>query len=68
YPWPRFVAQLLDCFLLVPRPMPLVQRSRPFDDPDWLYEIKHDGFRAMAVIESIRLKTCINAPVCIENV
>jgi bifunctional non-homologous end joining protein LigD len=31
--------------------MPLVQQPEPFDDWDWLYEIKHDGFRALAVIE-----------------
>jgi bifunctional non-homologous end joining protein LigD len=31
--------------------MPLGQQSEPFDDPDWLYEIKHDGFRALALID-----------------
>lgn len=25
--------------------------AQPFDDWDWIYEIKHDGFRALAVIE-----------------
>jgi bifunctional non-homologous end joining protein LigD len=35
-----------------PQPLPLGQASEPFDDPGWLYEIKHDGFRAMAVIEN----------------
>jgi bifunctional non-homologous end joining protein LigD len=35
------------------RPVPLVQ---PFDDSDWLYEIKHDGFRALAVIEEGRCR------------
>jgi len=24
--------------------------AAPFDDPDWLFEIKHDGFRALAYI------------------
>ena len=37
--------------MLIPAPMPLVQQREPFDDPNWLYEIKHDGFRALAVIE-----------------
>src|SRR5215469_6516719 len=23
----------------------------PFDDPDWVFELKYDGFRALAVIE-----------------
>ena len=31
--------------------MTLVPQPNPFDDPDWIFEIKHDGFRAMAVIE-----------------
>src|SRR4051794_2046721 len=29
-------------------PMPLVRVPEPFDHPDWLYELKHDGFRALA--------------------
>ena len=33
------------------QPMPLQRRSLPFDDPDWIYELKMDGFRALAVIE-----------------
>jgi len=32
-------------------PMPLQRRSLPFDDPDWLFELKMDGFRALAVVE-----------------
>ena len=31
--------------------MPLQSPALPFDDPDWLFELKYDGFRAMAVIE-----------------
>jgi ATP-dependent DNA ligase len=26
-------------------PMELVQQKTPFDHPDWLFEIKYDGFR-----------------------
>ena len=33
------------------QPMPLQRRSLPFDDPEWIYELKMDGFRALAVIE-----------------
>src|SRR5207245_1140548 len=33
------------------QPMPLLKWSAPFDDPDWIYELKMDGFRALAVIE-----------------
>jgi ATP-dependent DNA ligase len=34
-----------------PLTAPLRRQSEPFDDPVWIYEIKHDGFRALAVIE-----------------
>ena len=29
----------------------LIQQPDPFDNWDWIYEIKHDCFRALAVIE-----------------
>ena len=32
-------------------PMPLIQSPAPFDDPDFLYEVKFDGFRALAYVE-----------------
>jgi hypothetical protein len=32
------------------QPMPLRRRPTPFDHPDWVFEIKYDGFRALAVI------------------
>jgi bifunctional non-homologous end joining protein LigD len=31
--------------------MPLLKRRSPFDDPNWIFELKYDGFRALAVIE-----------------
>src|SRR5215471_21335128 len=31
--------------------MGLARRPQPFDHPDWLYEIKFDGFRALAYVE-----------------
>jgi hypothetical protein len=31
--------------------MPLGRRRRPFSHPDWLFEIKWDGFRSLAQIE-----------------
>jgi bifunctional non-homologous end joining protein LigD len=36
----------------VPRftPMPLRRLPEPFDHPDWLYELKYDGFRALAFV------------------
>src|SRR4026208_2370053 len=33
------------------RPMRLAQKPQPFDHPDWIFEIKYDGFRALAYIE-----------------
>ena len=36
------------------QPMPLLKRAAPFDDPDWIFELKYDGFRAHAVIENGR--------------
>src|SRR6185503_10761037 len=30
---------------------PLRRQTQPFDDPEWIFEIKHDGFRALAMIE-----------------
>ena len=32
--------------------MELIQAANPFDDPDWLFEVKYDGFLAAA------LRTC----------
>src|SRR5262245_24709682 len=31
--------------------MPLGRRAEPFDDPEWLFELKYDGFRALAHVE-----------------
>lgn len=30
--------------------MPLVRIPEPFDHPDWQFELKHDGFRALAYV------------------
>jgi bifunctional non-homologous end joining protein LigD len=35
-------------------PMPLVRVPHPFDHPDWLFELKHDGFRALAHVTGHR--------------
>jgi bifunctional non-homologous end joining protein LigD len=32
------------------QPMPLARRAQPFSHPDWLFEVKHDGFRALAYL------------------
>ena len=33
------------------QPMPLARKARPFNHPEWLFELKYDGFRALARIE-----------------
>jgi bifunctional non-homologous end joining protein LigD len=33
------------------QPLPLTRRPDPFSHPDWLYEIKYDGFRALAHVD-----------------
>jgi bifunctional non-homologous end joining protein LigD len=35
-------------------PMRFSRRRDPFSHPDWLYEIKHDGFRALAYVHRER--------------
>jgi len=41
---------------MIPRskPMRLHQLRKPFDSPDWLFELKHDGFRSLAYIDNGR--------------
>jgi len=41
-PLPQFVA-----------PMQASSVKEPFDSPDWIFETKLDGYRAIAVIDSI---------------
>jgi len=31
--------------------MPLGRKPKPFDHPEWIYELKYDGFRALAIVE-----------------
>ena len=33
-------------------PALLARFAEPFDDPDWLYELKYDGFRALAYVRA----------------
>jgi bifunctional non-homologous end joining protein LigD len=35
----------------IPTPISLNHDSTPFDDSEWVFEIKHDGYRALALIE-----------------
>ena len=36
------------------QPMPLCRRPLPFDHPEWIFELKYDGSRALAVIQNGR--------------
>jgi len=36
------------------QPMPLSRRPLPFDHPEWVFELKYDGFRSLAVIQNGR--------------
>jgi len=38
------------------KPMPLVAVREPFSDPEWFYEVKWDGFRALAFIDGHHCK------------
>ena len=40
----------------IPRPAELRRQAIPFDDPDWVFELKHDGFRAFAVLENGKVR------------
>jgi len=40
----------------IPTPIPLGRLAKPLDDPNWVFEIKHDGFRALAVVEDGRCR------------
>ena len=37
-------------------PMLATAIEKPFDNPDWLFEIKWDGYRAMAFIDDGRVR------------
>jgi bifunctional non-homologous end joining protein LigD len=36
------------------QPMPLSRKPTPFDHPEWVFELKYDGFRSLAIIQSGR--------------
>jgi bifunctional non-homologous end joining protein LigD len=36
------------------QPMPLSRQPAPFDHPEWIFELKYDGFRSLAVIQNGR--------------
>jgi ATP-dependent DNA ligase len=48
--WPTG-AILVTLMSLQFQPMPLLKRRSPFDDPGWIFELKYDRVRALAMIE-----------------
>jgi bifunctional non-homologous end joining protein LigD len=44
--------------MMLPRVQPIapVRRSEPFDDPEWLFDLKYDGFRALCYLEQGRCR------------
>ena len=38
---------------MLPRVQPIapIRRPEPFDDPEWLFDLKYDGFRALCYLE-----------------
>src|SRR3954469_22455628 len=45
-----FTIQQLPMFPNNLKTMPLKRHREPFSHPDWLYELKHDGYRALAFV------------------
>ena len=39
-------------------PMLATLADRPFDDPDWLFEIKWDGYRVQAIVAEGKVRIC----------
>jgi ATP-dependent DNA ligase len=54
---PPFIDISATCAISSGMPLPQVQpiipiaRKEPFDDPDWLFELKYDGIRALLYLE-----------------
>jgi bifunctional non-homologous end joining protein LigD len=44
--------------MTLPRVQPIIPtwRQEPFDDPDWLFDLKYDGFRGLCYIEGGRCR------------
>ena len=44
--------------VILPRVQPIIpiRRKEPFDDPEWLFEFKYDGFRGLFYLEQGRCR------------
>ena len=54
---PKWKAILIPVLLPIFQPLPLTRARAPFTHPDWLFEVKWDGFRSLLYSdkEGIRL-------------
>ena len=43
---------------MLPRVQPIIpiRQKEPFDDPEWLFDLKYDGFRALCYLEQGRCR------------
>jgi len=43
---------------MLPRIQPIipVRQNEPFDDPEWLFDVKYDGFRALCYLDQGRCR------------
>src|SRR6516225_9374289 len=51
--WTTSTESAISRAVMLPRVQPIIptRRKEPFDDPDWLFDFKYDGFRALSYIE-----------------
>src|SRR4051812_40148321 len=43
---------------MLPRVQPIapIRRTEPFDDPEWVFDVKYDGFRAICYLDQRRCR------------
>jgi hypothetical protein len=46
-------------------PAPPTRLREPFDHPDWLFEFRHNGFRALACLEAGACQPRLPEPQCV---
>src|SRR5262252_4145727 len=51
----------------LPRIQPIIPtwRKEPFDDPEWLFEFKYDGFRGLCYLEPGRCRFISPTAICL---
>jgi hypothetical protein len=49
------------------KPMLAVLTNESFDDEDWIYEIKWDGYRSLAFVEDGEVELCQEIIILLQN-